>query len=58
MTSFLASTDLISHTQRHTAHIGANRLTHPYKYILKPPVMCSQQVSALHGINNMLISKI
>ena len=37
--------DLISHThtQTHTAHSGASRLTHPYKYIFAPTVMCSQQ---------------
>ena len=22
-------------------HTGDNRLTHPYKYVLKPPVTCS-----------------
>ena len=38
------------HTQRHTAHSGANRVIHPYKYILTPPVMCSQQLSGLHWI--------
>ena len=36
--------------QRHTVHSGANRVTHPYKHILKPPVMCSQKLSILYGI--------
>ena len=40
----------ITQIQNHTAHSGANRLTHSYKYILTPPVMCSQQLSALHWI--------
>ena len=33
---------------QHTAHSGASKLTHPYKYIFMPPVMCSQQLSLLH----------
>ena len=49
--------DLISHTQthtqRHTVHSGASRLTHPY--IFTPHVMCSQQLSLLHWINSSLI---
>ena len=28
-------------TKRHTAHSGASRLIHPYKYIFTPTVMCS-----------------
>ena len=32
----------------HTSHTGVNRLTHPYKYILASPVICSQQLSVLH----------
>ena len=31
--------DLISHTQTHTTHSGASRLTHSYKYIFTPTVM-------------------
>ena len=27
--------------QSHTAHSGASRLTHPYRYIFTPPLMCS-----------------
>ena len=40
---FCSYSDLISHTNIHpyihkdTAHAGANRLAHPYKYILRPP---------------------
>ena len=47
-----------THTQTHTAHSGASRLTHPYKYIFTSPVMCSQQPSLLPWMNNSLISKI
>ena len=56
--------DLISHThthiytQRHTAHPGASRLTHRYKYIFTPTVMCSQQLSLLHWMKKSLVSKI
>ena len=32
----------------YTGHSGASRLTHPYKFILKSPVMCSQQLPLLH----------
>ena len=39
------------HTQRHTVHTGGNKLTHPYKYTLTPPVICS------HSMNNSPISK-
>ena len=48
---FFASTLIWYHTskhkQRHTACSEVNRLTHPYKCILTPPVMCSQQLSVL-----------
>ena len=47
----------IIHTQRRTAHTGVNILTQSCKYILSPPVMCSQQLSVLHWKNNLLISK-
>ena len=43
--------------QRYTAHSGTNKLTHPYKYMLKPPVMCPQQLSRSHWMNNSLTSK-
>ena len=46
------------HTQRHTDHSGASRLTHPYKYMFTPPIMCSQQLSLFHWMNNSLTSKI
>ena len=39
-----------TYTQRYTAYSGTNRLTHPYKCILTPPAMCSQQLSVLHWI--------
>ena len=47
-----------THTQRYTEQWGAERLTQPYKYILTQPVMYSQQLSVLHGMNKLLISKI
>ena len=40
----------------HKAHTGASRLTHLYKHIYTP-VMCSQQLSLLHWMDNSLISK-
>ena len=56
---FCLCSDLISHTHTdtHTTHAGANRLTHPYKYISTPPVICSQQLPVLHCMINSLISK-
>ena len=45
----------ITQTNTHTAHTGTDRLTH--KYILRPSVMCSQQLPALHSITHSLISK-
>ena len=46
----------ITHRQtRNTTHTGGNRLTHTYKYT--PTIMCSQQLSVLHFMNNSLISK-
>ena len=56
----LLVSDLIPHinTQRHTAHSGASRLTHPYEYILTPTVMYLQELSLLHWMNNPLTSKI
>ena len=57
---FLASTLIWYHTDtqtRHTAHSGANKLTHSYKSILTPPIMCSQQLCVLQWMNNSLISK-
>ena len=32
-------------TLRHIAHSEVSRMTHPYKYIFAPPVMCSQKLS-------------
>ena len=60
--AFCLYSDLIPHThththththkdtQRHTAPWGGNRLTHPSKYILTLPAMCSQQLSVVHWI--------
>ena len=41
---------LIRHTQtqKHTHHTQASRLTHPYKYIFTPAVICSQQLPLLN----------
>ena len=47
--------DLISHTQTHTAHSGASRLIHHINIYLHH--MCSQQLFLLHWMNNSLISK-
>ena len=44
----LTQTHMQTHTDKDTAHSGASRLTHPYKYIFTPPVICSQQLSLLH----------
>ena len=38
----------LTNTKTHTAHSAASRLTHPYKYIFAPAVMCSQQLTLLH----------
>ena len=42
----------IKNTQTHDTHTWANRLTHSYKHILTPPIMCPQQLSVLHWMNN------
>ena len=48
---------LITNTNTHSKFRG-QRLTHPYKYILTPPAICSQQLFALYWTNNSLTSKI
>ena len=40
--------DLISHTQTHTAHSRASKLTNPYNYMFTLTCMCSQQLPLLH----------
>ena len=50
---FCWNSDLISHTQRHTLHTGANRLTHPYKYISTPPVICMRTAAICIYIKNL-----
>ena len=54
ITCFFASTRIWYHTHiytyKDTVHTGANRLTDPNKYISIPPVMWSQQSSALQWI--------
>ena len=37
---------------RHTTHTRDMKLTHPYKNMLKPTIMCSQHLFAFHWINN------
>ena len=49
----------ITQTQTKTRNTTvANRLTHAYKYILRPPVASLQQLSVLHWMNNLLIPKV
>ena len=51
----------ITHTHTHidTQHTqGGSRLTDLYEYIFTLPAMSSQQLSLLHWMNNLLISKI
>ena len=36
---WLANTHRHTKRERYAAHTGANRLTHPYKYILTPPAV-------------------
>ena len=66
---FCLYSDLISHThahartraRAHTHTTQASIITHSYKCIITPPVMCSQQLSLLQWMNeemNSLISKI
>ena len=45
------------HRQKHTRHTGTNRLTHIYKYILTPSVICTQQLPVLHWMKTLLIQK-
>ena len=55
VTRFFASTFLWYHSnkQRHTTHTEkTNKMIYPYKYILKPPVLGSQQLPLLHSMNN------
>ena len=48
-----------SHTSKDTQHKQGSRDWHNHvNIILAPPVLCSQQLSELHCINNLLISKI
>ena len=58
ITWFFASTLIWCHTnkQRHTAHTGTNRMTYAYKYILTPPVFCSQHLYVLHSMNNQKLT--
>ena len=43
-------TQTLAHKQRHTGHSETSRLTHLYKYIFTPAIMCSQQLPLLHWI--------
>ena len=48
-----------THTYTHKAHstLRGRRLTQPSKYIFTPLAVCSQQLSLLHWMGNLLISK-
>ena len=54
--------DLISHTQTKTCNTHRGQQTdtpiYQYRYILTPPAMGSQHLSALHRKNNLLTLKI
>ena len=58
---FCLYSDLISHTHTHT-HTQRERereasiMTHSYKCIITPPVMCSQQLSLLQWMNEEMNS--
>ena len=45
-------------TKRHTTHSGTTGMTQPNKNIFTRSVMCSQQLTLLHWMNNSLKSKI
>ena len=46
------------YTQKDPRCIGIGRLTHTYfKHILAPPDIGTQQLSVLHLMNNLLLSK-
>ena len=47
-----------THTLTNTQNTQTNRLTHKHKYILTPPVVCTQQIAVLHWMNNLLIQKV
>ena len=47
-----------THKERHKAHTGAKWLNHPYKYILTPSAMYSQQLSMFHWINSCWYQKL
>ena len=44
--------------QTHTSHTVTKRLTDTCKHMLTQPVICSQQLSVLYWINNLLILKV
>ena len=49
----------IIHIDNHIGQTGTKRLTHTSKYIsLTWPVICTQQVHALHWMNNLLIQNL
>ena len=50
--------DSISHTHTKTQHSRSIRLTHPYKNIFTPPVMCSEQLCLLQWMNKSLVPKV
>ena len=54
---FFAGALIWYHTHKDTQHTRASRPTHPYKYIFAPSVMCLQQPTLLHLMDNLMISK-
>ena len=56
-TWFFAGALIWYHTHKDTQHTRASRLTHPYKYIFAPFVICLQQPTLLHLMDNLMISK-
>ena len=53
---FFLYCDLILHTLRHSSQTRANRMTPPYKYILTPSVMCSEQLHQIFVLQSSTMS--
>ena len=46
--TYVLSTHTHTHKDTHHTQGPTSRLTHRYKYILAPPVMCSEQLFVFH----------
>ena len=55
MTFAITLTWYQKHRETHAGHTGTSILTHSYKYIMTPPVMCAQWLPVLHWMNSFLI---